>query len=232
MLSIVPLAVGAAFFPALLACVAILISRPQPRRLLFAFYLGGLIVSLASGVVVMKAFEDGRSVAGSTADSPHGSVAIAAGILGLAFAWLLVSARGRRLVESLRSRRLKRRPPRKSSSDPSWVERRLAGASTGVAFAVGAAINLPGPFYLLALGEIARGGYGALEELALILIFNAIMFLMLEVPLVGYLLNPDRTAAAVASFGSWLNANGLRIIGVLIGVFSVSLLVQGAASAL
>ena len=36
---IILLALGSAVFPALLACVAILISRPEPRRLLLAFYV-------------------------------------------------------------------------------------------------------------------------------------------------------------------------------------------------
>lgn len=61
----VVLALGAAFFPALLACVAILISRPEPRRLILAFYLGGLLMSVAAGLAVTKVFEDGGEIAGS-----------------------------------------------------------------------------------------------------------------------------------------------------------------------
>ena len=57
---------------------------------------------------------------------------------------------------------------------------------------VGAAINLPGPFYLLALGDIATGGYSTAEQLGLIVLFNAIMFLLVEVPLTGYLVQPER----------------------------------------
>ena len=59
---IVLLAFGAAFFPTLIACVAIMISRPSPRRLLLAFYLGGLIASLTSGLFVLSAFNDGNAV--------------------------------------------------------------------------------------------------------------------------------------------------------------------------
>lgn len=36
---IVFLAFGAAVFPTLIACVAIMISQPEPRRLLLAFYV-------------------------------------------------------------------------------------------------------------------------------------------------------------------------------------------------
>lgn len=230
MARIVVLAFGAAFFPALLACVAILLSRPEPRRLIFAFYLGGLLISVASGLAVVRVFQDGGEIGGSTAGGPHGSVAIAVGVVGLFFAWLLVSRPGRALIDRWRDRHPRRRAKR-TREGPSWVERRLNAATVRIAFLVGAAINLPGPFYLFALGDIATG-YGPAEQLLLILLFNAIMFLLLEVPLVGYMLSPAWTERAVATTGTWLNANGLRIVGTLIGVFSGGLVVQGLAAVL
>lgn len=222
---IVLLAFGAAFFPLLLACVAILISRPDPRRLILAFYLGGLTMSVVSGVIVLGLFADGEEVAGSTASTPHGSVSIAIGVVGLFFAWLLATHRGRALVDRWRARHPRRRAP-KDREGPSWVERRLSKATVRIAFAVGAAINLPGPFYLLALGDLSNG-HSTAEQAIGIIVFNAIMFLLLEVPLVGYLVDPAWTERAVSGLGAWLNANGLRIIGALVGVFSTGLLLQG-----
>lgn len=223
---IVLLAFGAAFFPLLLACVAILISRPEPRRLILAFYLGGLLMSVASGIVVLRLFAGGNEIAGSTADHPHGGVSIGIGVVGLFFAWLLVTHRGRALVDSWRARRPRRRAPKKSHEGPSWVERRLSKATIRIAFVVGAAINLPGPFYLLALGDLASG-HSTAEQAIGIVAFNAIMFLLLEVPLVGYLVDPRWTEEAIADAGSWLNANGLRIVGALVGAISLGLLLQG-----
>lgn len=222
---IVVLAFGAAFFPLLLACVAILISRPEPRRLILAFYLGGLLMSVASGIVVLRLFAGGEEVAGSTADHPHGTVSIAIGLVGLFFAWLLVTHRGRALVDRWRARHPRHRKP-KTHEGPSWVERRLSKATIRIAFVVGAAINLPGPFYLLALGDLATG-HSTAEQAIGIVVFNAIMFLLLEVPLVGYLVDPRWTEDAIAALGAWLNANGLRIVGALVGVISIGLLVQG-----
>ncbi len=228
MARIVLLAFGAAFFPALLACVAILISRPQPRRLIFAFYLGGVTVSVAAGVAVLKGLQSGGEVVGATANHPPGGISIAVGVVGLLFAWLLATRQGRALTDRWRARHPRHWHRSHNSDDdgPSWVERRLDRATVRIAFVVGAAINLPGPFYLLALGDLAVG-YGSVEQLALILLFNAIMFLLLEVPLVGYLVDPTWTEEAVATCGDWLNANGLRIMGALIGVFSLGFVVQG-----
>ena len=84
--------------------------------------------------------------------------------------------------------------------------------NAAVAFVVGAAINLPGPFYVLALGEIANGPYDSLASLGLILLFNAIMFTLLEVPLIGYLVRPSappsrsrasRSGSTPTACGSW-----------------------------
>jgi len=228
---IVLLALGSAVFPTLLACVAILISRPQPRWLLLAFYAGGLLTSVTAGFIVLTLFKHGHDVAGSTPSTPHPSVSIGAGLAALALAWLMASRRGKGLLDRWHARRAARRSPKPAKEGPSWVEHHLSSASARVAFLVGAAINLPGPFYLLALGDMAKGGYSTAQQILLILLFNAIMFLLLEVPLVGYLVRPETTAARVEAFAQWLNANGLRVMGWLVGAFGVSLLVQGVSAA-
>jgi Sap, sulfolipid-1-addressing protein len=225
---IVLLAFGAAVFPTLIACVAVMISRPAPRGLLLAFYLGGLISSLTSGVVVLAYFNNGNAVLGSTSSTPSPGTSIVAGLVSLVLAWLMASTRGRGLLDRWRSRHPRRHEKKQG---PSWAERHLNRANARVAFVVGAAINLPGPFYLLALGDMATGDYSTAEQLSLIVLFNAIMFLLVEVPLVGYLVQPEQTAERVASFATWLNTNGLRVMGWLVGAVGVGLIIQGVAAA-
>ncbi|MBN8910084.1 MAG: gamma-glutamyltransferase, partial [Rhodospirillales bacterium] len=55
----------------------------------------------------------GGEIAGSTSKDPHGSISIVIGVVGLFFAWLLASKRGRALTDRWRARR-----PRPSSSVP------------------------------------------------------------------------------------------------------------------
>ena len=228
MAHIILLALAAAVFPTLIACVAIILSRPEPLRLLVGFYAGGLIVSLSAGIVVLDAFKRGDSVAGSSSSTPNPAASIVAGLVALALGWLMVSGRGQMLLNRWRT---SHPPKREKKEGPSWAERHLDRANLAVAFAIGAAINLPGPFYLLALGEIANGSYGRPAELGLILLFNAIMFVLIEVPLAGYLLRPERTAGQVARLSSWLNRNGLRVMGALVALVGVSLVIQGVAAA-
>jgi hypothetical protein len=232
MARIVLLALGAAVFPLLLACVAIMISRKEPRRLLLAFYAGGLIISLTSGFIVLGFFKDNQEVLGSTSSGPSPGASIAVGVVSLGLAWLMASQRGRTRLDEWRARhprRRKRQP--EAEKGPSWAERQLDRANAMVAFLVGVAINLPGPFYLLALGDIATGDYTAAEEIGLILLFNAVMFVLLEVPLIGYLIRPQKTAERVGALSTWLNANGLRVMGWLVGAVGTSLIVQGIAAA-
>jgi hypothetical protein len=98
MAHIVLLALAAAVFPTLIACVAIIISRPEPRRLLLAFYAGGVLASVGAGIVVLNAFKRGDSVVGNSSSHPNPVTSIVAGLLALALGWLMASDRGRALV--------------------------------------------------------------------------------------------------------------------------------------
>jgi hypothetical protein len=226
---IILLAFGACIFPALLACVAIIISRPSPRKLLLAFYAGGLLTSVSTGIAVLMVFADGDAVLGSTSSTPHPTTSILAGAFALLAAWVMASARGHAMLARWRSSHSHHRKPKRRDGR-SWAERYLGHASWRAALLVGAIINLPGPFYLLALGDIARGSYNPVVQLVLILLFNAIMFLLVEVPLVGYLVRPETTAERVARMSRWLNANGLRITGWLVALAGASLIVQGVTA--
>jgi hypothetical protein len=141
MAHIVLLALAAAVVPTLIACVAIMISRPEPRRLLLAFYAGGVLVSVTAGVVVLAVFEDGDAVLGNTSAHANPGTSIVLGLVSLLLAWLMSSRRGHARLQRLRDRRAR------ADRGPSWAERHLSRANAAVAFAVGAAINLPGPFY-------------------------------------------------------------------------------------
>src|SRR6476660_5766887 len=91
MAHIVLLALAAAVFPTLIACVAIMISRPEPRRLLLAFYAGGVLVSVTAGVVVLAVFEDGDAVLGNTSAHSNPGTSIVLGLVSLLLAWLMAS---------------------------------------------------------------------------------------------------------------------------------------------
>jgi len=223
---IILLAIGSAVFPMLLAGVAVLLSRTNPAKLLLAFWLGGITVSVTAGIVIVNAFGEAATSLGSDGKNLSPGVMIAGGVLGLALAWLLGTKRGHARVESWREHRPHRHKEAKPKKDP-WEERVLSDSGVPVAAIAGAVLNLPGPFYLLALGNMASHHYSTFEEVATILLFNLIMLILVEAPMVGYVVSPEKTDTMVSSLSAWLNRNGLKIIAALAGIWGVSLLFKG-----
>jgi Sap, sulfolipid-1-addressing protein len=67
--------------------------------------------------------------------------------------------------------------------------------------------------------------------LARILLFNVIMFLLAEIPLVGLLVAPERTGVLVDQMNRWLRDHSRQIaIGICL-VLGVYLVARGLANA-
>ena len=227
LLELLFLALASALYPTLLAAVVILLSTPRPRRLLSAYLAGGLIVSIGAGIAIVKVLEGSKAV---TSESSGLSWGADLSIGGLAL--LLAVALATRSDERFRERRRQRREAAgkgKPSADGDdkkepWSARILARGSAPIVFVAALAINLPGAAYLVGLKDIAAGKYSTVEEIALIVGFNLIMFLLAEIPLAGLLLAPERTDAMVKRFNAWLSSHSRQIaivICVLLGVFLV-----------
>ena len=225
MLRIVALACLAALFPLMLAAVVVMLTRPRPKRLLLSFLIGGWATSVTTGLLVLHAFEGSDpKVLGSSETVPPGAYLVG-GALCLATAYLMGTQHG----AALRAERASKRPAKPAKEGPSRAERALGGDRATVAFAVGAVINLPGIYYLTALHDIATGDYSNAEQLALIVVFNLILFALVEVPLIGYILSPDKTAERVAHFQNFLTRNAFRIVAVLALGFGIALIAKGFA---
>ena len=218
------LSLAAAVYPALLAAAVVLLALPQPRGLLLGYLIGGMTVSITAGLLILPAFQDSDPVIGSKSTVSPGAY-IFAGVLLLAVAWLVGTRRGREVMTRRRPR-----PEEPKRDKPSRTSRVLSQGSGYVALGVGAVMNLPGPWYLLALRDIADGSYSKPEQVGLIVLFNVIMFTLIEVPLVGYLLRPDQTAARVAAFNDWLGRNARNIVAILALGFGVYTMVSGVVA--
>jgi Sap, sulfolipid-1-addressing protein len=211
MLSILPLAFAAAVYPTLLAGVIVMLSRPAPRPLLIGFLLGGLLVSVTSGVIIVFVVHGAVSLSRQNSASPK--IDLIAGILSLILAVVLWTRRdvgplGRRKTHAgERANNGEHHGRTSRRSHQSITNRMLSHGSPKAAFSLGLILNLPGIWYLVALKDIAKANDGAVAAVLLILLFNAIMFLLVEVPLIGYLVSPEGTKKRVERFHAWLGAN-------------------------
>jgi hypothetical protein len=69
------------------------------------------------------------------------------------------------------------------------------------------------------------------SDIALVVGFNAIMFLLAEIPLLGLTFAPERTVGLVHRTNGWFSANGRAIATTLCAVLGVFLITRGIVSA-
>ena len=60
---------------------------------------------------------------------------------------------------------------------------------------------------VVALKDIAELDYSFAATFALVLGFYLIMFMFIEIPLLGYVFAPEQTARSTTSFNAWLDRN-------------------------
>ncbi|HTT94376.1 MAG TPA: GAP family protein [Solirubrobacterales bacterium] len=201
MLDIFLLSLVAAANAGLLAAVTVMLFLPDPKRLLLGYLAGGLLVSLTIGFLIVFVVDD-PSVTESAREAVSPSIDVALGLIALLVAYVLGAGHDRRV----RERRQAQRPA--VEKGPSRVEQLLGRGSARVTFALGVVLTLPGVAYLAALRELKDGGYGVGIEILVILGFNLMLLILLEVPLAGYLVAPERTVVEVQRFRAWLTHHG------------------------
>ena len=64
-IDVILLALAAAVYPTLLAGVIVILGRPNPLRLLIAFLIGGMAISIVAGSAIVKALESSGAVSES-----------------------------------------------------------------------------------------------------------------------------------------------------------------------
>ena len=96
--SIFLLALAAAVYPPLLAVVVVILTRPNPKPLLWACYLGSLVVSISASIAIMAIFRSRGSIAGSSSHRLSPATYIAAGAIALAIAIAVMMLAGRGLI--------------------------------------------------------------------------------------------------------------------------------------
>ena len=187
----------------LLAAVTVMLFLPSPKRLLIGYLLGGLLVSLTIGFVIVFAVHQSGATS-TTQNSISPAMDIALGLLLLVVAYVLRSERAERRRER------KKKEKEGVEKGPSRVERVLGRGSARITFLVGMVLTLPGVSYLAALHELDDLNYGTVPTILVILGFNAMLLILLEIPLIGYVFAPERTVVAVQDFRAWLSRNGLK----------------------
>jgi Sap-like sulfolipid-1-addressing protein len=231
------LALAAAFYPQLLAVVVVILTRPNPnpKPLLWACYAGSLLVSVGGAIVILAIFRSRGSFVGASSHRLSPATYVTVGATAVALAIFVASSRGRELIGRdvpVVGGRKQRNSQRSTTVArmKSRAELALRDGSLAVAGVVGALLALPGPFDLLALGHLARGDYTAIVAGALIVAFALIKFVLIEVPIASYALDPDGTAARVDRLSAWMQANKIAVVAVVVAVIGLVLIGRGISA--
>jgi Sap, sulfolipid-1-addressing protein len=208
------MAVAVSFEPFRIGMTVLMLNRPRPVRQLLAFLCGGFAMGTTVGLAVLFVVRSAVSPAQFTLPR----VQIVIGGLALLIAAVLA-------VPAIHPRR---RLDRLST----WARRLANGHSLWVAGLAGLGIALPSIDYLAALAVIAASGASTATQVGALLIFNAVAFAFVEIPLLAYLVAPARTQASMASLHAWLRSRRRRDVAILLAAFGCVLLAVGVLTSL
>ena len=213
------LAVVSSLDAGLLTAAVVLLGRPEPARQLLAYPVGGMGFSIIFGLLIVLALHGANLRIGR---STKGAIEVATGALLLAVAvavWL-----GRKV--QWRPRRARERDADRSDRQ-SLYDRALGQDSLWIAWAAGALYSAPGAYYLAGLALLAKQNASAATNVVVVLAFNLIQFALIELPLIGLVVIPDRARPLTEKLNEWMTAHRRIVTVLLAGATGVYILISG-----
>jgi Sap, sulfolipid-1-addressing protein len=213
------IAVVSALDAGLLTAAVVLLGRPRPARKLGAYLIGGFGFSVVFGLLIVLALHgSGLRIGRST----QGVIEVVAGALLILIA--LAELSGRKVQWHPRRTR---RAGADRSGRPSVHDRALGHDSLWIAWAAGALYSVPGAYYLAGLALLAKQNVSTTTVVLVILGFNLIQFALIELPLLGLVLIPDRTRSLTQKLNAWMTERRRIVIVFLAGAIGTYLLITG-----
>lgn len=207
------LALGSIIRPRSAAAVYAMLSAERAARLLLAYLVAGLVVSVAIGIGATSLL-----VPATPSQVPQTARAVLDLVLGTA---ALGFAAG---VLSGMIRRRERHP---ELSGRSRVSRWLADLSPSRAAVLGVLTHLPGLFYLAALNAIAASSTSALHAIAQIVVYNAVWFALPAVALAFAAFRPAEVRRLLGRLADALRRREREIVVVIFAALGAYLVGKG-----
>jgi hypothetical protein len=226
--TVLVMAVAVSFEPIRIGLTVMMLNRPRPMRQLLAFLCGGFAMGLGVGLVVLFIL---RHTLFTATNLTLPKVQIVIGLLALLIAAVLAT--------NISARQFKRAPlagaavgavvaePTPSSALDKVSTRLLRGRSLWVAGAAGLGIAGPSVDYLAALAVIVASGAAPAVQAGALLTFNVVAFALVEIPLVSYLIAPDKTRALMAALHDWIRSRRRREVAALLAAAGCVMLAVG-----
>ena len=211
----------AAFNPSLLAAVTLMLALEKPKRLLSGYLVGAMVTSITCGLVLVFALPS-SSTSSTAKHTVNPVLNIALGVLLL----LVVFVAGTGRDQRRRAWSERRREAAKDKAPPRW-RRQLSKGTARDTFVVGVLLSFPGASYIAGMNLLHRQHLSASLTVLVVLAFNVIALMVLEIPLLGYLIKPEATASAVQGVSSWLTRRGGQVALIAGAALAIILILRG-----
>ena len=220
-ITLLAMAVAVSLEPFRIGMTILMINRPRPLLQLLAFLAGGFAMGITVGVIVLFVLRPALGSAHFTL--PRMQIVVGAVLLVNA----AVVAAG--MVGGERGEEAAGRADRICGALATSARQLLSGRSLWMAGVAGLGIALPSVDYLAVLALIVASGAAAATQFGALLMFNVVAFAFVEIPLVSYLVAPDRTRATLSALHDWLRSRRRRNIAALLAAVGCVLLGVGVA---
>jgi hypothetical protein len=224
------LAVLAAISPtALLVCAAFLGSA-SPTKTVLIYLVGAFVVTAVTGGIVFAALRAGHL------DEPRqheardglrlglGLLMLIAGLALLFLAWR-TGRDGRAAAQDAGSST----QPNQGKRGGGFVARMLARPGASAAFLLGSAIYAPSITFVAAVQVVATSRSSLVASIVAMALVIVITIAAVWLPLVFYLVWPDRTGPRLTTFNGWLGRNGRLLVAGALLLAGLLLTADGAS---
>jgi type IV secretory pathway VirB2 component (pilin) len=206
-ITLLAMAVAVSLEPFRIGMTILMMNRPRPLLQLLAFLAGGFAMGIAVGVIVLFILRPALGSAHFTLPRVQIVVGVLLLINAAVVATGVVGKRGDGSAGPA-SRRFEPLAMR--------VRQLLNGCSLWTAGVAGLGIALPSVDYLAVLALIVASGAAASVQMGALLMFNVVAFGFVEIPLISYLVAPDRTRATLSALQDWLRTRRRSAVTILL----------------
>jgi hypothetical protein len=214
------IALVAALDAGLLAATVVLLERPHPAHQLAAFLAGCMGFSIVVGLVIVLGLH-GSKLLHDPSPTVTATIELAVGALLLVVVAIALAGR------NVQWRPRRRRHEQAHADHQSLSDRALGHDSLWIAWAAGALYSLPGAEYLAGLALLVKLDQPIGTDVVAIVGFNLVMFAFIELPLLGFLVAPDRARAATKKLNDWMKRHKRTLIVTVAGIAGVYLVASG-----
>lgn len=204
---VILLSLTASLNPTLVAATTLMLLLDRPVRLMGGYLLGAYMTSITLGLIIVFSLTN-SGTSNTTENTISPAVDIGLGAIALAVAFVLSTRRD----EGFRERRQERKAAKPDKGPPRW-QREMSKGSARATFVVGALLTLPGASYLAGLDQIHKLHYSTAVTVLLVIGFNLVMLWLLEVPLVAFLIAPEKTPRAIERTKAWVSRHA-RVVAI------------------